>query len=42
MVAKITGIEGNKLLLKNSKADIIIGESYKQPLMEMIKNKMVD
>jgi two-component system LytT family response regulator len=41
-VAKITGIEGNKLLLKNTKADIIIGESYKPALMDIIKNRMVD
>lgn len=41
-VAKITGIEGNKLLLKNSKADIIIGESYKPALMEMIRKGMVE
>lgn len=41
-VTKITGIEGNKLLLKNTKADIIIGESYKPALMNIIKNRMVD
>ena len=41
-VAKITGIEGNKLLLKNTKADIVIGESYKPVLMEIIKGRMVD
>jgi DNA-binding LytR/AlgR family response regulator len=41
-VAKITGIEGNKLQLRNTKSDIVIGESYKPTLMEMIKNRMVD
>jgi two-component system LytT family response regulator len=41
-VARIAGLEGNKLLLKNSKADIVIGESYKPSLMEMIKNRMVE
>ncbi|HEX8316713.1 MAG TPA: LytTR family DNA-binding domain-containing protein [Flavisolibacter sp.] len=41
-VAKIAGIEGNKLLLKNNKAEIIIGESYKPSLMEIIKGRMVD
>jgi two-component system, LytTR family, response regulator len=41
-VAKITGLEGNKLLLKSTKADIVIGESYKPALMEMIKGRMVD
>jgi two-component system LytT family response regulator len=41
-ISKITGIEGNKLLLKNIKADIIIGESYKPRLMEIIKSRMID
>jgi DNA-binding LytR/AlgR family response regulator len=41
-IAKITGIEGNKLLLKNIDADIVIGESYKPKLMEIIMNRMVD
>ncbi|MBB1285176.1 response regulator transcription factor [Flavisolibacter sp. BT320] len=41
-VAQITGIEGNKLLLKNSKADIVIGESYKPALMEIIRSRMVE
>lgn len=41
-VAKLAGIEGNKLLLKNSKADILIGESYKPQLMDLIRSRMVD
>lgn len=41
-VTKITGIEGNKLLLKNTKADVVIGESYKPALMEIIKNRMIE
>lgn len=41
-VAQITGIEGNRLLLKNSKADIVIGESFKPALMEIIRSRMVD
>lgn len=41
-VTKIAGIEGNKLLLKNIKAEIIIGESYKPSLMEIIRNRIVD
>lgn len=41
-VTKLAGIEGNKLLLKNSNADILIGESYKPQLMEMIRSRMVD
>lgn len=41
-IAKITGLEGNKLLLKDQKADIIIGDSYKSSLMEIIKNRIID
>lgn len=38
---KITGIEGNTLRLKDVPADILIGDSYKDQLMELIKNKMI-
>ena len=37
----ITGIEGNRVLIKNVKAEILIGENYKADLMEIIKNKMI-
>lgn len=40
-VYKITGIDGNIVKLKNVNADILIGESYKAKLMEMIQGKMV-
>lgn len=40
-IAKITGIEGNLLRLKNVKDEILIGESYKADLMEIIRNKMI-
>lgn len=40
-IAKITGIEGNLLRLKNVTAEVQIGESYKPDLMEMVKNKMI-
>lgn len=40
-VAKITGIEGNLLRLKNVAAEILIGESYKADLMEIIRGKMI-
>ena len=40
-VNRITGIEGNQIILKNVTASILIGESYKDELMEMIKNKMI-
>ena len=41
-IAQITGIEGNKVLLKNTRADIVIGESYKPALMDIIRNRMVE
>jgi two-component system, LytTR family, response regulator len=40
-LAKITGIEGNLLRIKDVQADIQIGENYKAELMELIKNKMI-
>lgn len=40
-VFKITGIEGNTVKLKNVNAEILIGESYKAKLMEMIEGKIV-
>ena len=40
-IAKITGIEGNLLRLKNVTAEVQIGESYKADLMDIIRNKMI-
>ena len=40
-IAKITGIEGNLLRLKNNTAEILIGDNYKADLMEIIRNKMI-
>lgn len=40
-IAKITGIEGNLLRLKNVSAEVQIGESYKADLMDIIRNKMI-
>jgi DNA-binding LytR/AlgR family response regulator len=40
-IAKITGIEGNILRLKNVTAEILIGDNYKGDLMEIIRNKMI-
>jgi two-component system LytT family response regulator len=40
-VAKITGIEGNLVRLKGVKDEILIGESYKSDLMEIIRGKMI-
>ncbi len=41
-ISKITGIEGNRVLIKNVNAEILLGESYKPAFMEMIKSKLVD
>ena len=40
-VDRITGIEGNRVLLKNVHADIMIGENYKSELMEKVKGKLL-
>jgi two-component system, LytTR family, response regulator len=40
-IAKITGIEGNMLRIKNVTAEVMIGENYKAGLMEIIRNKMI-
>src|SRR2546423_10736063 len=40
-ISRLTGIEGNKVLLKGITSDIVIGENYKPELMEIIKNKMI-
>ncbi len=38
---KITGIEGNRVHIKGISAEILIGESYKAEVMELVKNKMI-
>jgi len=40
-IDRITGIEGNRVLLKNVHADIMIGENYKGELMEKVKGKLL-
>ncbi|HEU0063397.1 MAG TPA: LytTR family DNA-binding domain-containing protein, partial [Flavisolibacter sp.] len=40
-LSRLTGIEGNKVLLKGISTDIVIGENYKPELMEIIKNRMI-
>jgi len=40
-INRVTGIEGNRILLKNVTAEILIGESYKDELMEIIKHRMI-
>ncbi len=40
-VQKITGIEGNVVRLQNIASEVMIGDSYKAELMEIIKGKMI-
>jgi two-component system LytT family response regulator len=40
-IDRITGIEGNRVLLKNTSADVMIGESYKNELMERVRGKLL-
>lgn len=40
-VRKITGIEGNIILLKDVKAEILIGENYKAALMAIIQDRTI-
>jgi len=40
-IARITGIEGNLVRLKNVSAEVQIGENYKPALMEIIRTKMI-
>jgi two-component system, LytTR family, response regulator len=40
-IGKISGIEGNMVRLSGVTADIMIGDSYKPELMEIIKGRMI-
>jgi two-component system, LytTR family, response regulator len=40
-ISRITGIEGNLVRLKNVSSEIVIGESYKTELMEIIRGNMI-
>jgi len=40
-IDRITGIEGNMILLKNVSAEVLIGEGYKAELMEIVRNRMI-
>jgi two-component system, LytTR family, response regulator len=40
-INRVTGIDGNRILLKNVTAEILIGENYKTHLMEIIKQNMI-
>lgn len=40
-IDRITGIEGNQVLLKGVTAEILTGESYKEGLMTIVRGKMI-
>ena len=40
-ISRITGIEGNLVRLKNTTAEILIGENNKAELMQIIRGKMI-
>jgi len=40
-IDRITGIEGNQVLLKGTDAEIITGDNYKAELMKIVKGKMI-
>lgn len=40
-IDRITGIEGNRVLLKGITAEIVAGENYKAELMKIVKGKMI-
>jgi len=38
---KITSVEGNHIVLKNIKAEILLGDTYKAEFLETMKNKLL-
>ncbi|WP_276485319.1 LytR/AlgR family response regulator transcription factor [Paraflavitalea pollutisoli] len=40
-IDRITGIEGNKVMLKGIHAEIITGDNYKAELMKIVRDKMI-
>jgi len=40
-INKITAVEGNQIILKNVKSDILLGETYRSSFFELMKNKLV-
>jgi len=38
---KITTVEGNRIILKNIKADILLGDTFKDDFFEVMKNKLL-
>lgn len=40
-IVKITMIEGNRIILKNVKAEILLGDSYRAPFLDTMKDKLM-
>ncbi|MCW3467125.1 LytR/AlgR family response regulator transcription factor [Chitinophaga nivalis] len=40
-VNKITAVEGNQIVLKNVKAEILLGETYKSGFFDLMKHKLM-
>ncbi len=40
-LSRITGLEGNKILLQNVKAEIILGDTYRLPFLALIHHKII-
>jgi DNA-binding LytR/AlgR family response regulator len=38
---KITTVEGNRIILKNIKAEILLGDTFKEDFFEVMKNKLL-
>jgi two-component system LytT family response regulator len=39
---KITSIEGNRVMLRNTQAEILLGETYRAPFLERMKGKIME
>jgi two-component system LytT family response regulator len=39
--SRIVRVEGNQIILKNINADILLGDTYREKFLEMIKNKTI-
>jgi DNA-binding LytR/AlgR family response regulator len=41
-IAKITAVEGNKVMLRNSNTAILLGDAFKTEFMEIMKSKLME
>lgn len=40
-LAAVTGIEGNKVLMKNNKTEVLLGEAYRNAFLDKLKDNML-